>query len=70
MKLYLTCPGCQERLPQIGNEPLLPGDSVTCGMCDQVWIPIPKRPLTMTERLRRQGRIFNHAGNTSTKETK
>lgn len=43
MKLWLLCPGCKARLPQIGNEPLRPGEAVECGMCGHGWIPIPKR---------------------------
>jgi hypothetical protein len=31
-------------LPQIGNEPLYLGDSVTCGLCLHVWIPIKISP--------------------------
>jgi len=44
--MKLKCPNCKEWLPQIGNDPLLPGDDVTCGLCLRVWIP--QRALTMT----------------------
>ena len=32
-------------LPQVGNERLYPGDSVTCGLCFHVWIPMPIPPV-------------------------
>jgi hypothetical protein len=47
-KLYLTCPNCFERLPQIGNEPVTPGDGVTCGLCGHVW-KLSRRDLGLPE---------------------
>ena len=37
MKLYLTCPKCRKRLPQIGNESVTTGDEVQCCLCLHVW---------------------------------
>jgi len=37
--MKLRCPKCRRTLPQIGNDQVVPGDSVTCGMCGHVWKP-------------------------------
>ena len=37
-------------LPQIGNEKLYEGDSVTCGLCLHSWTPIPLRTLPQNDQ--------------------
>lgn len=41
--MKLTCPKCRKVLPQIGNDALYPGDTVTCGLCLYVWTPLPEK---------------------------
>ncbi len=39
--MNLQCPKCRRILPQIGNETLSTGDTVTCGLCLHIWTPVP-----------------------------
>lgn len=53
--MKLTCPKCRKLLPQIGNEIVVPGDEVQCGLCLHVWkIQSPRQP--PTSRLETDGR--------------
>lgn len=35
--MKLQCPKCRKLLPQVGNEIVVPGDAVQCGLCLHVW---------------------------------
>jgi hypothetical protein len=54
--MKLQCPKCRRMLPQIGNETLYPGDTVTCGLCLHVWTPIKLPAQPPTSRLETDGR--------------
>jgi hypothetical protein len=45
--MKLQCPECRKLLPSIGRDVARPGDTIQCGLCLHVWIPVPRKPLVL-----------------------